>query len=123
MGQAVLVVQLVSTRRRTVETAAVLCGSEVVSSATVYTIVDPQKALMAFNDVFSFLDDRIQAAIVSAHTQAASNAEICALALADVRGHVAEYGVEVHSVNVLQRGWAFPLKNLNDWAQHAKAEL
>jgi hypothetical protein len=113
----------VSTRRRTTEVAAQLCDKEVVSVAVAYEITNAIDALMAFDDVFAQLDDRTQAHLTRAYTAIRSNADIAETIMAGLGEEFGEHGVLVKSVDVIQRGWVLPLKNLNDWAQHSKAEL
>jgi hypothetical protein len=114
---------LVSTLLRTSEIAAQLCGREVVSVAVSFTVADPLMALQVFNDIFAQLDDRTQIALAAAYEPAKSNTDICSDVRSALEPQFAPHGVAVHSVGVIQRGRVIPLKNLNDWAQHAKAEL
>jgi hypothetical protein len=113
----------VSTRQRTTEVAAQLCGREVVSVCVAYTIMNPMSALMAYDDVFSQLDDRTQAHLTRAYSADGANVAISEAIRRGLDEEFGENGVSVHSVDVIQRGWVIPLKNLNDWAQHSKAEL
>jgi hypothetical protein len=116
-------VTLVSTRRRTTEIAGQLLDEEIVSITIAYTITEPVRTVTWCDDVFSLLDDRAQAHLSEAYEAAATNEEISDVVLGALRSEFEEHGVGIHTVNVIQRGWVFPLKNLNDWAQHAKAEL
>lgn len=114
---------VVSTRPRTFEIAAQLLGREVMAVVASYTLADPQAVLLAYNDVFSQLDDRTQALLGQHYDAEAPSAAICAGILAGLRNEFGPHGVEIHSVDVHTRGRVIPLKNLNDWAQHAKAGL
>lgn len=78
---------------------------------------------MAYGDVFSMLDDRAQAHLGRAYGPARSNADVSAEVLRVLREEFAPGGVDVTSVDIAQRGMAFPLKYLGDYATHAKSEL
>lgn len=114
---------IVSMRSRTTEIASQLHGSEAVSIAVQYAIADPVTLLLRQNDVFSMLDDRAQACLALSYRADSPSEKIAAAVLADLRGEFAPHGVRIEAVSVLQRGWVLPLKNLNDWAQHAAANL
>jgi hypothetical protein len=47
-----------------------------------------------------------------------SNADLCAGVLLALRDEFAGYGVDVAWVDVAQRSWVIPVKNLNDYATH-----
>lgn len=116
-------VTLVSTRVRTDEISAQLIGREVVSIATMYCIADPKVALLAFNCVFSQMDDRAQARLTANYSPDKSNSQIEESVLADLQSEFGPNGIEVKLVSVIQRGRAIPLKNIGDWASHSKREL
>jgi hypothetical protein len=116
-------VVLVSTIPRTTEIAAQLQGSEVVSLCVQYSIVDPRTALTSLNDLFATLDDRAQALLAQAYVATDTSVDIAARVHQGLTGEFGPCGIVVHDVSVIQRGWALPLKNMNDWAQHAKADL
>lgn len=114
---------IVSTRCRTNEIAAQLCGREAVSVVVGYTIVAPLAALLKFSDVFGQMDDRTQAHLGSAYVASDDNGKICGRILEGLRQDFEPHGVDVQWVNVVSRGQVLALKNLNDWAHHSKAEL
>jgi regulator of protease activity HflC (stomatin/prohibitin superfamily) len=114
---------LVSVRQRTTEIASQLHGREIVSIAVVYTIRDPRHMLLCQNDVFAMVDDRAQAYLAQAYGADRLSTDIAVDVLLNMQSEFDQYGVHIQKVNVLQRGRVIPLKNLNDWAQHAKAEL
>lgn len=114
---------VVSTRRRTNEIAAQLCGREAVSVCVEYTLERPINVLMAYNDVFSQLDDRTQAHLGLAYRPEIASTDLCDQILNGLRGEFETNGLSFHTVSIVTRGRVIPLKNLNDWAQHAKAVL
>lgn len=116
-------VTVVSTRRRTFEIASQLCDLEAVSLTVAFTIANPQAVLLAFGDVFSQLDDRTQAALSASYEATTDNGTLAGKVKAQLCEQFTTMGVTIHSVDVVGRGRVIPLKNLNDWAQHAKAEL
>jgi hypothetical protein len=116
-------ITLVGITRRTSEIACQLCGDEVISLAVAYTITDPKTTLVDLHDVFSYLDDLIQGQLAAAYVKADTNDAIAGRVLEAIRADLTPHGVSVESVRIIQRGWALPLKNLNDWAQHGKAVL
>lgn len=114
---------VVSVRERSTEIACQLHGREAISIAVFFEITDPQTMLVSQNDIFSMLDDRAQGFLAAAYAPETSNHALSASVLRNLQSEFAQHGVNVRSVSVLQRGRVIPLKNLNDWAQHAKAEL
>lgn len=116
-------VTVVSTRVRTTEIAAQLLGTEAIAVVTAFRVACPKVMMLAFNDVFSQLDDRIQAHLGRAYRQETTNEAICSQVVDGLRGEFESRGVEILSVDVMQRGWCLPLKNINDWANHSKSEL
>lgn len=116
-------VELIATTIRTDEISAQLIGREVVSTATAYRIRCPKSAMLVFNDVFSQMDDRTQALLTKNYASDKSNGEIAALVLEDMRAEFEPHGVDILSVSVVQRGRAFPLKNIGDWARHSQPRL
>jgi regulator of protease activity HflC (stomatin/prohibitin superfamily) len=114
---------IVSTRVRTIECASMLNGREAISVAATYRVVDPQRMLLTQNDVFAMLDNRAQACLTASYKAQRSNAEIERDVLRAMACEFQSCGVDVSAISIVQRGRVIPLKNLNDWAQHAKAEL
>lgn len=115
--------QLVSMRSRSIETAAQLLGREVIAVVVGFTIVDPLAVMSEFAEVFSQLDDRTKSAVARAYTAEKSSAAIAEEVKGELSGRFSPHGVTIQKVDVVQRGRVIPLKNLNDWAQHSKANL
>jgi regulator of protease activity HflC (stomatin/prohibitin superfamily) len=107
----------ISTRRRSLEVAAQLHAGEALSVVVVWQVRDAVAAVQ-LNDPAAFLEDRTQAALCRAFALGRSNEDITEQMLNDLKTELAAYGVDVPSVDIVQRSWVLPLKNLNDYAQH-----
>lgn len=114
---------VVSTRIRTTEIACQLHGREAISIVVLYEIVQAKTMLLTQNNIFSLIDDRAQAYLSEGYGPDVSSQGLSAYVLGRLAVDMHGYGVHVHTVDVIQRGRVIPLKNLNDWAQHAEATL
>jgi regulator of protease activity HflC (stomatin/prohibitin superfamily) len=115
--------QLVGTRARTAELAAQLHAGEAISVVVGWRVVDAVRCLSSLNDPAAFLDDRTQAALGIAYSSRQSNADMCALMLAQLSREFDGYGIRIDSVDVAQRSWVIPMKSLKDYAQHESGAL
>jgi regulator of protease activity HflC (stomatin/prohibitin superfamily) len=116
-------VVVVSQRERSTELAAQLIGDEVIAIAVVWVVTSAERLLLQVNDIFASLDDGGQAALAASVSLGPSLGDIEQNIVRLLRHRFEPLGVDVRSVSVLQRGGVLALKNLNDWAQHGKAEL
>lgn len=110
--------QLVAMRQRSLELAAQLHNGEIVVIIVGWVVADAVAAATKLADVEAYLDDRVQAALSKAVRAGRSNLELCGEMLDVLRGEFAPCGIDVRWVDVAQRSWVIPIKNLNDWATH-----
>lgn len=110
--------QLVAVRERSLELAAQLHAGEAVSCVVGWKVADAIAAATKLADVEAYLDDRVQAALSNAYASGRSSADVCAQMLVKLRDEFASYGIAVQWVDVAQRSWVLPIKNLNDYATH-----
>lgn len=110
--------QLVAMRERSLELAAQLHAGDAVSIVIGWRVVDAVKAATSLTDAEAYLDDRAQSALSAFYSSSRESREICAEMLTRLRGEFAGRGIDVQWVDVAQRSWVLPLKNLNDYATH-----
>jgi hypothetical protein len=110
--------QLIGTRRRSLELAAQLHVGEAVSVVVGWFVSNSLTAATSLSDVEAFLDDRTQAALSRAHVLHRPDAEITGQMLRELADEFSKFGVDVFSVDIAQRSWVIPIKNLNDYATH-----
>jgi regulator of protease activity HflC (stomatin/prohibitin superfamily) len=108
--------QIVSMQLRTMCCSAQLHGQEVVQIVVSWIIVDPRLALLSLNDISATVHDWALAALGSSYAPALTGDELGARTADALRRRLASHGIEVRGIQVTQRGWALPLRNLNDWA-------
>lgn len=111
--------QLVGMRRRSLELAAQLHQGEAVSLVIVWCVTDALVAATKLNDAEAYLDDRVQAALSRRYVSGKCGRGLCDEILVDLREEFAVFGVDILAVDVAQRSWVIPLKNLSDYATHS----
>lgn len=114
---------IVSVQLRTMELAAQVHGQEIVQIIISWRITDPRLALLTLNDVVATMDDWAASALASVHAKEKSNDAIAAETTARLADRMRPHGIQVCAVQVSQRGWALPIKQLNDWAVHEARQL
>lgn len=116
--------QLVSMQLRTMKLSAQLKRQEVVEVIVSWSIVAPKTALLSLNDVGATVDNWAAAALESAYEERLTSEQLADKARESLAARLLPHGVVVHAVFVGQRGPAFSLKNLNDWApRHEQTDL
>jgi regulator of protease activity HflC (stomatin/prohibitin superfamily) len=115
-------VKVVSRTVRTLEIASMLCGYEVISLVVQYRIDEPKQLMMKFYDIFSYVDDMTQSCLSASYLPELENSQIEKTVASGLSG-LLEPIVSIHGVWVISRGKVIALKNLTDWAVHAKSEF
>jgi len=116
-------IQSVSMQLRSLEIAGQMHGSECISVVVFYAVRDADKVVRTIQDVTSFLDDQIQAALTHAWSDVAPDGAIETQMATDLHHLFQPLGIHIASVSIVQRARPFALKTFADYATHAPRGL